>query len=123
MFLNASVGIWSASSISATIISQWYNLGCYCGVVPFTKSSGTSVRYKSTVSPFAKMKLKKLLHLCAMSAIPNDLEMKAYFERKVAEGKNKMSVINAVRNKLIHRVFAVIGDERDCENNYVRNCA
>ncbi len=53
------------------------------------------------------MKLKKLLHLCAMSAIQNDKEMKAYFERKTAEGKNKMSVINAVRNKLIHRVFAV----------------
>ncbi|MCX6186976.1 MAG: IS110 family transposase, partial [Bacteroidetes bacterium] len=31
-----------------------------------------------------------------------------YYERKVAEGKNKMSVLNAVRNKIIHRVFAVI---------------
>ena len=69
------------------------------------------------------MKLKKLLHLCAMSAIQNDPEMKAYFERKVAEGKNKMSVINAVRNKLIHRVFAIIRDERNYENNYVRHCA
>ena len=64
-------------------------LGCYYGVIPFTKSSGTSVRYKSTVSPFAKMKLKKLLHLCAMSAIPNDPEIKAYFKRKVAEEKTK----------------------------------
>jgi len=39
--------------------------------------------------------------------------MKAYFERKVTEGKNKMSVINVVRNKLIQRVFAVIRDERN----------
>jgi len=39
--------------------------------------------------------------------------MKAYFERKVAEGKNKMSVINAVRNKLIHCVFDAIRDERN----------
>ena len=58
-----------------------------------------------------------------MSAIQNDPEMKAYFERKVAEGKNKMSVFNAVRNKLIHRVFAVIRDECNYENNYVRNWA
>ena len=58
-----------------------------------------------------------------MSAIQNDPEMKAYFERKVVEGKNKMSVFNAVRNKLIHRVFAVIRDERNYENNYVRNWA
>ena len=98
-------------------------LACYCGVVPFTKSSGSSVRYRSTVSPFANMKLKKLLHLCAMSAIQNDPEMKAYFERKVKEGKNKMSVINAVRNKLLHRVFAVIRDERMYEDNYTRKCA
>jgi len=49
--------------------------------------------------------------------------MKACFERKVIEGKNKMSVINAVRNKLIHRVFAVIRDKRNYEDNYVRNCA
>lgn len=98
-------------------------LACYCGVVPFDKSSGTSVRYKPSVSPFANKKLKKLLHLCAMSAIQNDPEMKIYYERKVQDGKNKMSIINAVRNKLVHRVFAVIRDERMFEENYVRKCA
>lgn len=98
-------------------------LACYCGVVPFTKASGTSVRYKSTVSPFANKKLKKLLHLCALSAIKNDKEIHSYFEKKVLEGKNKMSVINAVRNKLVHRVFAVLRDDRMFEENYVRKCA
>ncbi len=47
--------------------------------------------------------------------------MRAYFERKVAEGKNKMCVINAIRNKLIHRVFAVIRDDRFYEENYLEN--
>lgn len=123
-------GIGPVTSVALMVYTKGFTafengkqLACYCGVVPFTKSSGTSVRYRSTVSPFANMKLKKLLHLCAMSAIQNDTEMKAYFERKVAEGKNKMSVINAVRNKLVHRVFAVIRDGRDYEDNYVRNCA
>jgi transposase len=98
-------------------------LACYCGVVPFKKESGTSVRYKPTVSPFANKKLKKLLHLCALSAIRNDKELQLYFERKVQEGKNKMSIINAVRNKLVHRVYAVLRDERMFEENYVRKCA
>jgi transposase len=98
-------------------------LACYCGVVPFKKQSGTSVRYKPSVSPFANRKLKKLLHLCALSAIKNDKELHLYFERKVMEGKNKMSVINAVRNKLIHRVYAVLRDDRMFEENYVRRCA
>jgi transposase len=87
-------------------------LACYCGVVPFTKSSGTSVRYKPGLSPFANRKLKKLLHLCAMAAIRWNEDMKRYYERKVNEGKNKMSVINAVRNKLVLRIFAVVRDER-----------
>jgi transposase len=98
-------------------------LACYCGVVPFNRTSGSSVRYKASVSPFANMKLKRLLHLCAMSAIQNDAEMKHYFERKVSEGKNKMSVINAVRNKLIHRVFAVLRDQRLFVDKCLKPCA
>lgn len=106
-----------------TAFNSAKELACYCGVVPFSRTSGSSVKYKSTVSPFANMKLKKLLHLCAMSAIQNDKEMKAYFEKKLLEGKNKMSIINAVRNKLVHRVFAVVRDNRMYEDNYVKNCA
>lgn len=134
--LNANVkrvasikGVGQVTSVALMVYTKGFTafengkqLACYCGVVPFAKSSGTSVRYKPTVSPFANMKLKKLLHLCAMSAIQNDPEMKAYFERKVKEGKNKMSVINAVRNKLVHRVFAVIRDQRNYEDNYGRKC-
>lgn len=106
-----------------TTFSNAKELACYCGVVPFAKRSGISIRFKPTVSPHANKKLKKLLHLCALSAIKNDKDIQAYFERKVAEGKNKMSVINAIRNKLIHRVFAVIRDDRFYEETYVRKCA
>src|SRR5436190_243233 len=98
-------------------------MASYCGVGPFNKTSGSSVKYKPSVSPFANMKLKKLLHLCAMSAMQNDQEMKAYFERKLKEGKNKMSIINAIRNKLIHRVFAVVRDNRMFEDKYADKCA
>lgn len=94
-------------------------LSCYCGVVPFIKKqSGTSVKSRPRVSPFANKKLKCLLHLCALSAIKFDSELKAYYQRKVLEGKNKMSVINAVRNKLVLRMFAVLRDNR----NFVEKC-
>ena len=43
-----------------------------------------------------------------MASIRSDDEMKTYFRRKVEEGKNKMSVLNAVRNKLVHRIMSVI---------------
>ncbi len=96
-------------------------LACYCGVVPFmAKQSGISVRSKARVSAFANKKLKRLLHLCALSAIRCDQQIKAYWERKKAEGKNAMSIINAIRNKLVLRIFAVIRDDRDFVENYVR---
>lgn len=42
-----------------------------------------------------------------MSAIKNDDAFKIYSDRKVAGGTNKMNFLNAVRNKIINRVFAV----------------
>lgn len=35
-------------------------------------------------------------------------ELKACYERKVAEGKNKMSVLNAVKCKLLAKGVAVV---------------
>ena len=83
-------------------------LACYCGVAPFEHTSGTSIKGKNRVSHFANKALKKLLHLVAMVTIQTDKELSAYYKRKVAEGKNKMLVINAVRNKVLHRLCAVI---------------
>lgn len=106
-----------------TMFENAKQLACYCGVVPFSKSSGTSVRYKAGVSPYANRKLKKLLHLCALAALRHDPEIRAYYLRKVLEGKNKMSVINAIRNKLVHRVFAVVRENRLYVDNYLKLCA
>lgn len=106
-----------------TMFENGKQLACYCGVVPFAKSSGTSVRFKPSVSPFANRKLKSLLHLCALAALRHDAEIRAYYERKVSEGKNKMSVVNAIRNKLLQRIFAVLRDDRDYVENYSYQCA
>jgi len=83
-------------------------LACYCGVVPFEYSSGTSIKKRSKVHHMANKTLKKHLHLGALAAMTYDPELKAYYNRKVEEGKSKMLVINNIRNKLIHRVCAVI---------------
>ncbi len=93
-------------------------LACYCGVAPFEHRSGTSIRGKDRVSPFANKKLKKLLHLVAMSTLKRDPELSMYYKRKVAEGKNKMVVINAIRNKILHRVCAVIQRGTPYQLNY-----
>jgi len=47
-----------------------------------------------------------------------DGELREYYLRKVAEGKNKMSVLNAIRGKIVLRIFAVIKNNRLYEKNY-----
>ena len=99
-------------------IKEAKKYACYSGIAPFGYTSGSSIKGKAKVSKMANKRVKKLLHLAAMIAARYDEELKAYFERKVAEGKNKMAVLNAVRNKLIHRIFACIRNNRKYEKNY-----
>ena len=80
----------------------------YCGIAPFPYKSGTSIRGRTKVSNLANKKVKSLLDLCAKSAIQYNAEMKNYYNRRIAEGKSKMSTINIIRNKLLSRIFAVV---------------
>ncbi len=90
----------------------------FAGVAPFEHSSGTSIKGRTRVSHLANKDIKKMLHLAALVTIRKGNVMHAYFNRKVAEGKNKMSVINAVRNKLVHILLACIRDDTTHQKNY-----
>ncbi len=93
-------------------------LACYAGVVPFEHSSGISIKGRNKVHPMANKELKKMLHLCALTAIQHSPEFKGYYERKKAEGKNGMSVLNAIRNKIVLRAVAVVNNQRKYVPNY-----
>jgi transposase len=108
------------STQNFTLFKSAKHLACYAGVVPFLNESGTIVK-RARVSKMANQKLKMLLHLASMAAIRTKSDLKAYYIRKVAEGKNKMSVLNAVRNKLVHRIWAVLQRQTPfvMENNFL----
>lgn len=102
-----------------TSINDPRKMACYCGVVPFDFQSGTALRHKPRVSVYADKSMKSVLHLAAMSAIRLNNDLRTYYKRKVGEGKNKMSVLNAVRNKIIHRIFAIIKSQTTYKNDLV----
>lgn len=92
---------------------------CYSGVVPFEHSSGISIRGRNRVSSMANKNMKKLLHMSALVNIKLQGDLQDYYQRKVAEGKNKMSVLNALRNKIITRVFACVRNEAEYQRNFL----
>ena len=81
---------------------------CYAGIAPFEKQSGTSLKTKSRVSHYANKKIKSLLNLSASSAVQADPELKAYYQRRVEDGKSRIITWNIGRNKIVHRIFAVV---------------
>jgi transposase len=91
-----------------TAFDTWRKFASYAGTAPFPYTSGTSIKGKSRVSNLANKKVKALLNMCARSAITCNPEMKIYFQNRKAKGKNGMSTMNIIRNKLISRMFAVI---------------
>lgn len=80
----------------------------FSGIAPFPHESGTSINGRTRVSQLANKQMKYLLDMCALNAIKNNPEMKAYYERRIESGKNKLSTINVVRNKILGRIFAVV---------------
>lgn len=91
-----------------TRLTESRKLSCYAGLAPFPYSSGSSVKGRTKISKMGDMKLKALLNLSAWNAIRAIPALKEYYQRKVSEGKHKLSAINAVRNKLIAMALAVV---------------
>ena len=91
-----------------TLFENHRKFASYAGIAPFPYQSGISIKGKSKVHPFANKKFKSLLSNCAVNAIVNNAEMRLYYQRRINEGKSKMSTINIIRNKLLARIFAVV---------------
>ncbi|MGM9871822.1 MAG: IS110 family transposase [Muribaculaceae bacterium] len=77
-------------------------------VAPCDKSSGTSVLKGVHTSNIGRKDIKSLLSRGVLLAIKYDMGIKAYYERKKAEGKHYYCIANAIMFKMICRVFAVV---------------
>ena len=108
-------GIGEQNALYLIVVTQNFvafdcpkKFAAYAGVAPYCSKSGTSIRSASKVSPQANKKIKALMSSAVVCSLPKCAEYKAYFDRQIQRGKNPFSVKNALRNKIIHRAFAVI---------------
>ena len=84
----------------------------------FEHSSGKSLRGKTRLSHQANKRLKTLLQMAAMRTVRLKNKFAHYYNRKIEEGKNQMLVCNALRNTLLHALFALVKHNQKYDENY-----
>jgi transposase len=105
-FVNAVNTILYTNNFTSFSNSRAY--ACYCGVAPFGYQSGTSLKSSPRVSKMANKMLKSDLSQAALSSLTHDPEMRLYYQRKLLEGKHFGVINNAIKFKLIERMFSVV---------------
>ncbi len=98
-------------------------LANYAGVVPHEHKSGTSIKGRNRVHFMANKELKSILTMGALSAINTYPEFRDYYDRKMSEGKKHLQTLNAIKNKILLRVAAVVNQQKLYENKYQAACA
>ncbi len=125
--INSIKGVGPQTALMMIILTKgftsfqtWRKFASYSGIAPFPNQSGKFAGRTQT-SKLANKRIKSLLTMCAGVSIQYNTEMKLYYEKRINQGKNKMSTLNIIRNKLLSRIFAVVN--RDTEYVDVRKYA
>jgi len=80
----------------------------YAGLDPKVKQSGGRLHHNTHLTKRGSPYLRQMLYTGASIAQRHDKELKAYYEKKRAEGKRYKEATVAVARKLLSRVYAVL---------------
>ncbi len=83
-------------------------LVAYAGLDPKVKQSGGRLHHNTHLTKRGSPYLRQMLYTGASIAQRHDKELKAYYEKKRAEGKRYKEATIAVSRKLLNRVYAVL---------------
>ena len=95
------------------------SLARHLGIAPLPFESGASVRRAPKSRGKGPRMLRKLLHLAARSVVTHKPEFRAYYARKVAQGKPKKVVLNNVANRLLRIVCSMLKNRQPYIEGYV----
>lgn len=82
----------------------------YNGTAPIEASSGPKVRYR--LNPRGNRQLNHALHVAAVVQTRHDTPGRAYFQRKLAEGKTPKEAYRALKRRISDAVYRQLRDDR-----------
>jgi len=90
----------------------------YMGLSPKEKTSGTSVKGKSSLCKIGSARLRKILYMPALSAIQCNPLINALYNRLKSKSKNGMIIACACMKKLVHIIYGVIKNGKPFDPTY-----
>lgn len=91
------------------------------GFAPHPRQSGSSVKKYARSSGFGNRTFRGLMHQAARSVTTHHAHYRDYYQRKLAEGKSELLVINNVINKLIRLYCAMWNNKVVYDPDYIEN--
>ncbi len=97
---------------AATIIGHTQHVGRfptaghfarYNGTAPIEASSGPRVRHR--LNPRGNRRINSALHVAAITQIAHDTPGRAYYERKLAEGKRRKEALRSLKRRISDAVY------------------
>jgi len=111
------VGTITAATIIAEIgdIKRFSNSGqlvSYAGINPTVRQSGTFTGNRNRMSKKGSPYLRLALWQASVTSVMHNPVLKSYYEKKMKEGKNYMTVIGAVSRKLTGIIFSMLKNNK-----------
>lgn len=86
-------------------------LASYLGIIPSEATSGSSVKQRPHLTKIGPAKARAKLYMGALSASRYNPDVKAFYERLLANGKAKKAALGAAMRKLAHICFGVVKNQ------------
>ncbi|WBS04247.1 IS110 family transposase [Pseudoduganella sp. SL102] len=96
-------------------------LAAFIGVSPKQKSSGTSVRGRTSMSKIGNNDLRSALYMPGMVAKRYNTLLKTFAERLSANGMAPKAVTGAVMRKLVHLIYGVVCSGKPFDPNFLNS--
>lgn len=112
------VGLITAVTVLAELgdpsrFARSRQLTAFAGVSPRRKESGTSIRGKTRMCKQGSARVRAVLYLAASAAARYNPDLKALYERLLAQGKPNRVALGAVMRKLLVLMRAVLKADHD----------
>lgn len=108
-----------AESPELESFSSARELAAYAGLTPKHRTSGTSVRSKTSISKIGSPKLRKALYFPAIVAKNHNPLFKEFTQKLLSKGKPAKVIIVAIMRKLLHIIFGVVKNKTPFNPNLV----